>query len=309
MGSTEAGNKQKAISEILVLIGLCILGMLVFSGLAIFVGALITGADATELSGIQGLEEFGNRGRMAMLLMQGIIALGSFVLFPGLIRFFTPFSSKPASIRPNATILMLVVGLSGLMLPVNSWLAAWNQSIQLPQFLNGFQTWAFQKEMEMEKLTMFLVEFSSIEETLLGFLVIAILAGITEEYFFRKLLQPRISTLFGNQHVGIWLTAFIFSAIHIQFYGLIPRMALGALFGYYFYWTGNIRLPILAHILNNAITLAGLVLYQQKVSSINVEDPAQIPWFIGAISAGVVWSIASMVQEEADKIRSRKQGI
>jgi hypothetical protein len=86
-------------------------------------------------------------------------------------------------------------------------------------------------------------------------------------------------------------------------------MALGALFGYYFYWTGNIRLPILAHILNNAITLAGLVLYQQKVSSINVEDPAQIPWFIGAISAGVVLSIASMVQEEADKIRSRKQGI
>jgi len=309
MDSTEAGNKQKAISEILVLIGLCILGMLVFSGLAIFVGALITGADASELSGIQGLEKFGSTGRMAMLVMQGLIALGSFVLLPGLIRFLTPFSSKPVSIRPNATILMLVVGLSVLMLPVNSWLAAWNQSIQLPQFLNEFQTWAFQKEMEMEKLTMFLVEFSSIEETLLGFLVIAILAGITEEYFFRKLLQPRISTLFGNQHVGIWLTAFIFSAIHIQFYGLIPRMALGALFGYYFYWTGNIRLPMLAHILNNAITLVGLVLYQQKVSSLNVEDPAQIPWFIGAISAGVVWSIASMVQEEADKIRSRKQGV
>ena len=309
MGSTEAGNKQKAISEILVLIGLCITGMLVFSGLAIFIGALITGADASELSGIHGLEEFGNTGRMAMLVMQGLIALGSFVLFPGLIRFLMPLSGKPVSIRPNATILILVTGLSVLMLPVNSWLAAWNQSIQLPEFLNGFQTWAFQKEMEMEKLTMFLVQFSSLPESLLGFLVIAILAGITEEYFFRKLLQPRISTLFGNQHIGIWLTAFIFSAIHIQFYGLIPRMALGALFGYYFYWTGNIKLPILAHILNNAITLAGLVLYQQKVSSLNVEDPNQIPWFIGAISAGVVWSISSMVQDEADKIRSRKQGI
>ncbi len=309
MGSTEAGNKQKAISEILVLIGLCLIGMLVFSGMAIFVGALITGADASELSGIQGLEEFGSRGRMAMLVMQGLIALGSFVLFPGLIRFLTPLSAEPVSIRPNATILILVTGLSVLMLPVNSWLAAWNQSLQLPEFLNGFQTWAFQKEMEMEKLTMFLVQFSSLTESLLGFLVIAILAGITEEYFFRKLLQPRISTLFGNQHIGIWLTAFIFSAIHIQFYGLIPRMALGALFGYYYYWTGNIRLPILAHILNNAITLGGLVLYQQKVSSLNVEDPSQIPWFIGAISAGVVWSISSMVQDEADKIRSRKQGI
>jgi membrane protease YdiL (CAAX protease family) len=309
MGSTAAGNKQKAISEILVLIGLCITGMLVFSGLAIFVGALITGADASELTGIHGLEEFGSTGRMAMLVMQGLIALGSFVLFPGLIRFLMPLSAEPVSIRPNATILILVTGLSVLMLPVNSWLAAWNQSIQLPEFLNGFQTWAFQKEMEMEKLTMFLVQFSSLTESLLGFLVIAILAGITEEYFFRKLLQPRISTLFGNQHIGIWLTAFIFSAIHIQFYGLIPRMALGALFGYYYYWTGNIKLPMLAHILNNAITLAGLVLYQQKVSSLNVEDPSQIPWFIGAISAGVVWSISSMVQDEADKIRSRKKGI
>jgi membrane protease YdiL (CAAX protease family) len=142
---------------------------------------------------------------------------------------------------------------------------------------------------------------------LLGFLVISLIAGLSEEFFFRKMLQPRIISLTGNHHAGIWITAFIFSAIHLQFFGLIPRMALGALFGYYFCWTGNIWLPVLAHALNNALTLTGLILYRQQLSPVNVEDPSEVPWVLGALAAGLVWSLSSMVKEEAQKI-SRMNG-
>jgi membrane protease YdiL (CAAX protease family) len=80
-------------------------------------------------------------------------------------------------------------------------------------------------------------------------------------------------------------------------------MALGALFGYYFYWTGNIWLPVFGHCLNNGITLIGMYLYNRNMSPIDVEDPGQIPWYLGAVAAGVTWSLATMVKEEADKIR------
>ena len=303
MEKTGFGEKQKALSEILILTGLCLIGMLVFSGLAIFLVQGLTGMDASDMLSSMNPEKAGDHGRSALLAMQGLISSGSFILFPMLIRFFSSPSPEQASLKPSVTLLLLVAGLSLLMMPVNAWLSAWNQSIRLPSFLQGFQSWALSKEKEMEKLTGFLVDFSGWQEGLLGFLVIALLAGLTEEFFFRKMLQPRIIKLTGNPHAGIWLTAFIFSAIHIQFYGLVPRMMLGALFGYYFYWTGNILLPVLAHVLNNGITLLGLILYQQKVSPVNVENPEEIPWYLGAIAAGVVWSLSSMFREEALKIR------
>jgi membrane protease YdiL (CAAX protease family) len=303
MENSGVREKQKALSEILILTGLCLIGMLVFSGLAIYLVQSLTGMDASDMLGFMNPEKAGENGRSALLVMQGLIASGSFILFPLLIRFISPPSPEALVLKPSGTLLLMLVALSLLMMPVNAWLAAWNQSIRLPSFMQGFQSWAWTKEKEMEKLTSFLVDFSGWQEGLLGFLVIAVLAGLTEEFFFRRMLQPRIIKLTGNPHAGIWLTAFIFSAIHIQFYGLFPRMVLGGLFGYYFYWTGNILLPVLAHVLNNGITLLGLVLYQQKMSPVNVENPDEIPWYLGAIAAGVVWSLSSMFREEALKIR------
>ena len=47
----------------------------------------------------------------------------------------------------------------------------------------------------------------------------------------------------------------MFSAIHMQFYGFIPRMLLGALFGYALKWSGSLWLPILMHFTNNALAV------------------------------------------------------
>jgi membrane protease YdiL (CAAX protease family) len=303
-------TRIRAISDLLILTGLCLIGMLVFSGIGLVLIPMITGVKPLDMASfMQGEGEVPGM-RMSMLLLQGLISCGSFILLPYLIRFFRPDSDAPEILKPTATLLILITGLAILMMPVNAWLAAWNQRIHLPGFLQGFQSWAMAKELEMEKITGFLVNFSNAKEMITGILVISVVAGMTEEFFFRKMIQPRMILLSGNPHLGIWITAFIFSAIHVQLYGLIPRMALGALFGYYFYWTGNIALPMLAHALNNGITLLGLILYQQKVSPINVENPDAIPWYLGAISAGLVWSLSSMLREEALKIRriSNQQG-
>lgn len=293
----------RSLSEILILVGLSILGLALFSALGFGLVHLLTGLSLEEMQTMANDPASVPDSRLALLILQSCSAWGSFVVFPSLLIFLrkkaTPIPRSKKKITP--TLLGLVLGISLLMLPVNGWLAAWNESLHWPSFLKDLHSWALEKETALESLTLYLVDFQSTGEMILGFLVIALVAGFTEEFFFRRLLQPRMLLLTGNPHLAIWLTALIFSAIHMQFFGLIPRMVLGAIFGYYFYWTGHISLSILAHMLNNGITLAGMILFKKNLSPINVEDPQVIPWYVGAACAGIVWSLVIMIKEEADK--------
>jgi membrane protease YdiL (CAAX protease family) len=60
------------------------------------------------------------------------------------------------------------------------------------------------------------------------------------------------SKLLQNPFLGIFITAFVFSAIHFQFQGFIPRLALGMMFGYLYLWSGSLWVPIAVHFVNNA---------------------------------------------------------
>ena len=83
--------------------------------------------------------------------------------------------------------------------------------------------------------------------------MIAILPAIGEEFLFRGVLQKLFCRLFKSDHLAIWLTAFIFSFFHFQFFGFVPRLILGLIFGYLFYWSGTLWLPVVAHFINNAV--------------------------------------------------------
>lgn len=111
---------------------------------------------------------------------------------------------------------------------------------------------------------------------LVGNLVImAVLPAICEEFLFRGLIQGQLSKLFKNVHVGIWVSAFIFSAIHFQFYGFLPRMVLGAMFGYLLIHTGSIWTSVFAHFLHNGFTV--LVMYfVSKSDQLTMEQVEQV---------------------------------
>ena len=105
----------------------------------------------------------------------------------------------------------------------------------------------------------------SISETLFGnltngtlfvnIIVMAALPAICEEFLFRGTLQNLLEKKSSKPHLAIWITAIIFSAIHLQFYGFIPRMLLGAYLGYLLYWSRSLWLPVLAHFLHNALSI------------------------------------------------------
>jgi membrane protease YdiL (CAAX protease family) len=129
-----------------------------------------------------------------------------------------------------------------------------------------------EKEDVAAELTTYLTRFDSFGLFAFAFIVIAVLPGIGEELVFRGMLQPELQRATGNIHAAIWISAIMFSAIHLQFFGFIPRVLLGVLFGYLYYWSGNIAIPMLAHFVNNGFSVLMLYLHQRGIVSFNVES-------------------------------------
>lgn len=219
--------------------------------------------------------------RMTILTMQGMASLGGFIIAP-LIFYYTlikgdfikSFFSIPSNIL--LSIAFIIIMIFSFMV-VNTVFIEWNASIELPEFLAGIEKWAEGMEESMEVLTKYLTEFESTEYLIVAIIVIAVLPGIGEELLFRGLLQNILKRIFKNDHLAIWVAAILFSAIHFQFYGFIPRMLLGALFGYLYVWSGNLLYPIIAHFLNNCVSLIALYVYQKGLTDIDVESTEALP--------------------------------
>ena len=197
-------------------------------------------------------------GRMALLFTQGIgSGLGFWVATWVIVRFLEKanlnWAKQRARVSGKNLALVTAMTVGGMLF--NGLLMYWNSHLVLPEFLSGVEQWMRDMETQLMELTVFLTDFQSIPELLTGILVIGVFAGVGEELFFRGLIQPKMQGYFRSPHWGIWMTAFIFSAIHAQFFGFLPRLFLGALFGYLYHYTGSLFYPILGHILNNALTL------------------------------------------------------
>lgn len=150
--------------------------------------------------------------------------------------------------KPKTSYLIYAILLMLVALPFNNLLAHWNEQMVLPESWAGIEEWMKQKENASEQLIEQLMDETQLGCLVLNVLVVAVLAGLSEEICFRGMIQGSL----GHNHWGIWLTAILFSAIHLQFYGFVPRMLLGALFGYMMVWSGSIWIPITMHITNNA---------------------------------------------------------
>lgn len=163
---------------------------------------------------------------------------------------------------------------------VNSLFIEINSQMTMPESMAEVESALKALEEELAAFTKLLTQFHSPLYFVATVIVIAVLPAVGEELIFRGILQNIIRRMAGNYHVAIWLAAILFSAIHMQFYGFLPRMILGALFGYLYVWSGNLLLPILAHFLNNAISLILLYAAQKHLTDIDVESPESFPFAI-----------------------------
>ena len=156
-----------------------------------------------------------------------------------------------------AIFLMLIA------LPAINLVGYFNQQMSLPAFLEPLEQWMKTAEANAAHLTEQFLSVTTFDGLIINILLMALLPAVAEELTFRGVLQRLIQTQTHEAinregkrvHLAIWCTAILFSAIHMQFYGFLPRMLMGALFGYALVWTGSLWIPILMHFTNNAMAV------------------------------------------------------
>ncbi|TAE71652.1 MAG: CPBP family intramembrane metalloprotease [Bacteroidetes bacterium] len=272
------------ISVLLTLMGLFIL----FSAFASFLGAgiikLVSGVSFDNLASVEYWEKT-PYGRWYMLSMQAISALGSFIGTFWCYRTLFEAQNKPPINTHNEKFIsyFLIIFLVICLMPFSAFISELNQKIDFGVWIGvEFGVWVKQMELKLELLTKFLINFDSFPQFLFGILVIGVLPGIGEELLFRGILQRKLNETI-NFHVAIWLSAALFSAIHLQFLGFFPRMILGAMFGYLYYFSGDLKTAIFAHFVNNSFTLLLAYLYQTNIIKINIVEKLNISPFFAFI--------------------------
>lgn len=226
-----------------------------------------------------------------MRLLQLISAIGTF-LFPALALAWL-CSSNPKEYlsigkMPKGHILLLTFLCVFLLTPSISLTGLLNKQMELPSFMEPIESWMRSQEETTEQLTLKLLAGGGIITMFFNLIVIAVAAGVTEEFLFRGALQRIIGNWTHNHHIIIWSAAIIFSAFHMQFFGFLPRMLLGAYFGYLLYWTRNIWIPVFAHFVNNAFAVIAMSDTQLKDNEFITGDISTqnlLPYTIVAIVA------------------------
>lgn len=238
------------------------------------------GISSSEIMSLMKQGELNINTKYAVLFYQGISSFFTFI-FSGLLFFI--FYNKirfrdilgPRHQQPYP--YLLAAGILFCFFIVNTLFIEINSKMSLPAGLEEFEIALRKLEDQLAQFTKLLTQFDSFLYFLSSVLIIAILPAIGEELIFRGLLQNIVRRLAGNYHVAVWIAAIIFSAIHMQFFGFLPRLLLGVLFGYLYVWSGNLLIPILVHFLNNAISLALLYAVELKFTDMDVESEESFP--------------------------------
>ena len=160
-----------------------------------------------------------------------------------------------AIILLSPIVMILANPIIGLSMEFNNFLipeGSWLESIFKPL------------EDQAAEATQAFLQMPDLGSLFRNILLIALIPAISEEFVFRGVVQSQIAKWSKNEHLGVWISAFIFSAIHLQFYGFLPRMLMGALLGYLLIWTGSIWAPILAHFTNNAVAVLSAYYVQHQ---------------------------------------------
>ena len=251
--------------QILLLLGFLLLGACVGYALVFAWAQVGFGLSVGQVGQVVLNPTAAPQGWGLLMMMQGVLlfvagAGGSLALASALgyrwADYFNPRRLGAGWWLLAAALLIVVI------LPLMSVIIAWNAGAHFPAALHDFEAWARASEDRAAGLTRFLTTFSSGARFAVGVLVIALVPAVAEELVFRGVIQQNLVRWF-SPHVGVWLGAALFSAIHFQFFGFVPRFVLGLVLGYLYLWSGNILVSMAAHFTQNAVQLLILYLTQR----------------------------------------------
>jgi uncharacterized protein len=157
--------------------------------------------------------------------------------------------------KPELLTLLLVVLTLVVAIPLLNALALFNSEMVLPSWMHSMEVKMKSMEETAGRLTGLFLTGGNGLTLAINMFMIAVLPALGEEFLFRGLIQRLLTEWTRNKHVGIWMAAFIFSFIHFQFYGFLPRFLLGLYFGYLLVWSSSIWVPVTGHFINNGFAV------------------------------------------------------
>ncbi|MCB2219879.1 MAG: CPBP family intramembrane metalloprotease [Bacteroidetes bacterium] len=252
------------IIQLLVLILIIFVSTVLLMVLGIVAALPIYGLDAISSLGM--VDYSGNAELIGFLkYFQVVNQLGVFIV-PAIV-FAYLYNKQPASylqINRNFSFsfLVLSVVLILITIPFVNRLVEINEQMQLPGFMWRLENWMRNSEDQTRELTDAFLSVSSISGLFVNLLIIALLAALSEELLFRGVILQLFHQSTRNVHLAVIISAILFSGLHMQFYGFLPRTLLGILFGYLFVWSGSLWIPIILHFIFNGISVVAAYLYE-----------------------------------------------
>lgn len=204
-----------------------------------------------------------------------------------------PINYLRLNCMPRAKSLLFLIVAIVVAMPAMNYIIDWNESIRLPESMSDIEQMLRQYEDMAKTATDNLTKGKSFGGILVLILTVGCLTGFGEEVFFRGMFTRLIIDKPCNKHIAIWIGAFLFSLMHFQFYGFVPRMLLGGFFGYLMVWSGSLWLPIIAHAINNSLAIVSIYLCEQNILPVRLDEVGcdSISLFIVslALTAVLIW--------------------
>lgn len=216
-------------------------------------------------------------------------------------------SRRPADLlcirrAPGLVMLLLVLVMMFVSVPLQEAICWWNYNIKFPESMAGLESsLRMLEEMASDTMRTMMAD-TSVSALIINILIIGIAAGVSEELIFRGCFQRLLTTGGVNVHLAIWLVAFFFSALHMQIFGFVPRMLLGAYFGYLLLWSRSLWVPVAAHALNNTVYVVSAWL-QVRSSGIDAVTAEPTLWSFWPTAASLVLSAATLYFMRSLRVR------
>lgn len=295
---TDDETKSPGMALFITMVTMLILGVMVGTGL-IFLLALAKGVPVEEIQTF--LTENSSVSDRNFLRNTLLIQHLTLFILPALLTAYIVAKKKYLAYLhldkiPLLRNILVGIGIFLASFPLIQYSYSINKLIPLPD-------WAMNMEDATGELINNLLITTGPMELIFNVFLIGIIPGIGEELIFRGLIQRNIRKIIENPIAAIWITAVIFSAFHFQFQGFIPRLLLGALLGYLYYWTNNLWVPIIAHAFNNGIQVIMQYLYSEEISSVNIDDMESVPAWVALVSVGIIYFLSTLIFKKTEEFR------
>ena len=283
-------KKTTKLERIFLLMALIIIGLILGTVIG-FAYVFITKSNPNDLN--------------ALRFMQISSQIFTFVLPP--IIYALLVKEKPTNDLglKKSKILWVLIGIAMifLIMPLNSIFAEWNANLTLPDSMSRIEYLMKQMQEAATEMIEKFVNVDTVGGLILNLFMIAGLAALGEELLFRSIIQTSLIKICKNAHIGILIASAIFSFIHFEFYGFVPRLILGMLLGYMFYFSGSIWIPMLMHFLNNGTVVLVYFLNNKGITNIDVDTFGQtsIPILIISIVVMIVLFIFSIKYSDKER--------